>query len=88
MAIEVISTLKPKNNGDFPIAEAKDISVDDNGTRLVDKLAAVLMGVTTAAEMDAILASATSANVGAMYMYIGETTEKYENGAIYRIEVG
>lgn len=36
MAIEVIGTLKPKNNGTFPIAEAKDIDV--NGTRLDEKL--------------------------------------------------
>ena len=34
MAIEIISTLKPKNNGDFPVAEAKDIDV--NGIRLDD----------------------------------------------------
>ena len=38
MAIEIISTLKPKNNGTFPIAEAKDITVDEKGTRLDDKL--------------------------------------------------
>lgn len=38
MAIEIISTLKPKNNGTFPIAEAKDITVDENGTRLDAKL--------------------------------------------------
>jgi hypothetical protein len=38
MAIEIISTLKPKNNGSFPIAEAKDITVDENGTRLDAKL--------------------------------------------------
>ena len=25
MAIELISTIKPKNNGEFPIAEANDI---------------------------------------------------------------
>lgn len=37
MAIEIISTLKPKNNGTFPIAEAKDIDV--NGKRLDTKLA-------------------------------------------------
>jgi hypothetical protein len=36
MAIEIISTLKPKNNGSFPIAEAKDIDV--NGVRLDKKL--------------------------------------------------
>ena len=39
MAIEVIATIKPKNNGDFPVVEAKDISVDENGTRLDEKLA-------------------------------------------------
>ena len=38
MAIEVISTIKPKNNGSFPIVEAKDVSVDENGTRLSEKL--------------------------------------------------
>lgn len=38
MAIEVISTIKPKNNGNFPLIEAKDISVDENGTRLDEKL--------------------------------------------------
>lgn len=38
MAIEVISTIKPKNNGAFPVLEAKDISVDENGTRLDEKL--------------------------------------------------
>ena len=39
MAIEVIATIKPKNNGTFPIVEAKDISVDENGARLDEKLA-------------------------------------------------
>lgn len=38
MAIEVISTIKPKNNGDFPIVEAQDVAVDDKGTRLNEKL--------------------------------------------------
>lgn len=38
MAIEVIGTIKPKNNGSFPIVEAKDVSVDENGTRLSEKL--------------------------------------------------
>lgn len=38
MAVEVISTLKPKNNGSFPVAEACDISVDSKGTRLDAKL--------------------------------------------------
>lgn len=174
MAIEIISTLKPKNNGTFPIAEACDIDV--NGTRLDEKLESIgesgvgivsieetgtsglvdtytitltngntstftvtngadgvgikqvaktsttglvdtytiqltnneifqftvtngkdgedgtglsnaIIGVTTAEEMDTILASATDESVGLMYMYIGTTTDKYENGAVYRIEV-
>lgn len=42
MAIEIISTLKPKNNGTFPIAEAKDIDV--NGVRLDEKLANIGTG--------------------------------------------
>lgn len=37
MSIEIISTLKPKNNGTFPIVEAKDIDV--NGKRLDEQLA-------------------------------------------------
>lgn len=50
MAIEIISTLKPKNNGKFPIAEAQDISVDDSGTRLDAALleaAAILLALST-----------------------------------------
>ena len=38
MAIEVIATIKPKNNGSFPIVEAKDVSIDENGTRLSEFL--------------------------------------------------
>lgn len=45
MAIEVISTIKPKNNGSFPIAEADDIAVDENGTRLSAKLKELASGV-------------------------------------------
>lgn len=36
MAIELIDTLTPKNNGTFPMVEAKDVDVD--GTRLPAKL--------------------------------------------------
>lgn len=44
MAIEVISTIKPKNNGNFPIVEAEDVSVDKNGTRLSAKLEELASG--------------------------------------------
>lgn len=33
MAIEVIDTIKPKNNGSFPIVDASDVNMPD-GTRL------------------------------------------------------
>nr|DAO52659.1 MAG TPA: hypothetical protein [Caudoviricetes sp.] len=36
MAIELIDTLAPKNNGTFPMVNAKDVDVD--GKRLPEKL--------------------------------------------------
>lgn len=45
-----------------------------------------VVAVRTAAEMDEILANATDNAVGTFYMYIGPTTDKYENGAVYEIE--
>lgn len=42
--------------------------------------------VTDAATMDAILANATEADIGKVYLYQGETTANYENGALYGIE--
>ena len=86
MAIEVISTIKPKNNGDFPVAEAKDVSVDEKGTRLSNRLKRTIFAVQTEAEMDEILTNATEDSVGEYYMYIGATTDKYENGIVYKIE--
>lgn len=86
MAIEIISTLKPKNNGNFPIAEAADISVDPNGVRLDEKLKSTLSVVTTAEAMDAILAGATAETVGTYYLYMGETTDKYQNSAVYGVK--
>lgn len=40
-SIDLISGLRPKNNGDFPLMEAHDIVVDENGTRLDEKLASI-----------------------------------------------
>lgn len=37
-SIEIISGLKPKNNGDFPLVEAHDIQVREDGTRLDEVL--------------------------------------------------
>lgn len=49
-------------------------------------VAMALTAVKTEAEMDAILANATDDTVGTFYMFIGATTSKYENGAVYEIE--
>lgn len=37
-SIELISGLKPKNDGDFPLVHAHDVQVDEDGTRLDEKL--------------------------------------------------
>ena len=42
--------------------------------------------LSTEAEMDAALSEASEASVGTVYKYTGETTDRYENGAIYIIE--
>lgn len=42
--------------------------------------------VPTSEEMDAILANATEKDVGTYYLYTGETTDTYENNALYIIE--
>lgn len=41
--------------------------------------------VTTEAEMTALLTNATSESVGAVYKYVGETTDTYEHDALYII---
>lgn len=38
MSIELISKIKPKNNGDFAIVDAIDVQIDDTGKRLTDAL--------------------------------------------------
>ena len=40
-SIELISGLKPKNGGTFPLVYAPDVQVDEDGTRLPAKLAKI-----------------------------------------------
>lgn len=40
-SIELISGLKPKNNGDFPLVNAPDVQVDEDGMRLPEMLAKI-----------------------------------------------
>jgi hypothetical protein len=42
--------------------------------------------IATVAEMDALLSTATSAYIGAVYKYTGPSSSKYENGALYIIK--
>lgn len=37
-SVDLISGLRPKNNGTFPLMEAKDIQTSDDGTRLNTEL--------------------------------------------------
>lgn len=61
----------------------------DNSDYLTDAINQIEVGkpieVSTAKEMDAILANATADDVGTLYLYTGETTDTYENGAIYGV---
>ena len=45
----------------------------------------VIHSVLTATEMDRLLEDAKPESVGLCYMYMGETTEKYTRGSVYRI---
>lgn len=43
-SVELISGIKPKNGGTFPLVNAPDVQVDDDGTRLpamLDKITEV-----------------------------------------------
>lgn len=52
-SIELISGLKPKNNGDFPLVNAPDVQVSDDGTRLP----AMLAKITEVQSVDALPAN-------------------------------
>ena len=41
--------------------------------------------ISTSEEMDAIISGASAEDVGTLYRYMGETTEQYTNGEVYRI---
>ncbi len=52
-SIELISGLKPKNNGDFPLVNAPDVQVNEDGTRLP----AMLAKITEVQSVDALPAN-------------------------------
>ena len=80
MAIEVISTIKPKNNGNFPIVEAKDVAVDDEGTRLDEKLGNMAVNTPTFDLTELILPSDGSA--ASLEMDTTEIREALDKGVV------
>lgn len=59
MAIELIGTIKPKNNGKFPMVEAEDVLIDQNGTRLPRALELLTPIYLTQDEYDALETAGT-----------------------------
>ena len=70
MAIFVIGTIKPKNNGAFPVIDAQDVAMPD-GTRLPDYIDNLFVPVTQE-EYDALVA-ADEDDDSKYYMIIGES---------------
>ncbi len=72
----------------FSVGNAgKFLMVSDNGSITISPVSVgAPIVITTAEAMDSVLANATNNDVGTFYLYKGETTDKYENGALYGIE--
>lgn len=88
---------KPDGTSGFPLMESCDIQIDEAGNRLDYEISriweaignggsALPQNVYTEAEMTAILSSATSASVGAVYKYMGTTSDTYTQGDLYIIQ--
>lgn len=94
--IELGAGLTPAGNRTFALMQACDILVGEQDKRLDTELEELrqLSGgggfplpeeVSTEAEMNTILAKATESSIGAVYKFIGETTDTYEKDALYVI---
>ena len=98
-AVKIAGRMSP--SGDYPLMQTCDIQAEENpdgtpGRRLdalldeIRQIAGVGNGrpivVESEAEMNAILESATTDNIGMVYKYEGELSETYEIGALYVIE--
>ena len=69
-------------------ASVTEFDVDEGGVLFGEATdrAATPIAISSASELNEILSNATSADVGKAYLYTGETTEEYENNAIYVIK--
>lgn len=65
-------------------------TINDEISALREGMSSMVTGqpiaVASAEEMDAVLANADESAVGTVYEYTGETTENYENGALYLLD--
>lgn len=86
-----VQSVKSKLQGLIDKSNATTGNSDKDLTSAVDALVSgygvgnIPIEVSTAEDMDKILALATSADIGKAYIYTGESTEKYEKGAFYVI---
>lgn len=97
-SVKLGSGLTPQGGANFPLMQSCDILVDEHNKRLDTLLgelrelamnggpaSGIPIPVSSATEMDDILASATGDSVGTIYKYTGTSTDTYENGALYII---
>lgn len=86
-----VQSVKAKLQGLIDKSNATTGNSDKDLTSAVEALVIgygvgnILIEVSNAEQMDAILAAATDADIGKAYIYTGESTEKYEKGAFYVI---
>lgn len=74
-------TLETLNDGEYVTLHTKDMKMEDD-IRVEVEEDSLPIEVSTADEMSALL---DTAPVGAIYKYVGETTDTYENGTKYEL---
>ena len=88
---------KPDGTSGFPLIESCDIQIDEAGNRLDYALNQIWDAINngssplprniyTETEMTALLTNATTGSVGAVYKYMGTTTDTYTQGGLYIIQ--
>lgn len=81
-SVEVDSGLKPAGENDFPLAQAKDIAVDENGKRLSEKLPELELPKVTAADNGKVLSVVNGRWVAAEPPSGGMTIPVYDFAAM------